>query len=244
MIYRRDTPREHARSRPCSSAGHVVLARIISSPGPRLIFLAPSDATFASTRRASALARHARVAACDAPALPARLDPARRRTAADCAIGARAFAEVPPAVPRARGSARGCARRSACRSGPPGATARARTSFRQGQWGALAADIEIRSSADLTELLAHEFEHLIEQLDGVDLARSPRQGGEAHRLDGWRVRNRAGHCRRRRWPARSSDNSTRPRAQCRRIGLARAAPRRAEQRRGAVTDSKAQTATL
>ncbi len=62
-----------------------------------------------------------------------------------------------------------------------GATSRARTSFRQGQWGALAADIEIRSVPDLTELLAHEFEHLIEQLDGVDLQALAKEG-EARRL--------------------------------------------------------------
>ena len=55
------------------------------------------------------------------------------------------------------------------------------TSFRQGEWGALAAEIEIRSVPDLTELLAHEFEHLIEQLDGVDLPALARQG-EARRL--------------------------------------------------------------
>ena len=37
------------------------------------------------------------------------------------------------------------------------------------------------ASPDLTELLAHEFEHLIEQLDGVDL-RALAKEGEARRL--------------------------------------------------------------
>ncbi len=64
---------------------------------------------------------------------------------------------------------RGCARPSACRTGPaPAPRARARRSARI-RSGALAAEIEIRSAPELTELLAHEFEHLIEQLDGVGL---------------------------------------------------------------------------
>jgi hypothetical protein len=60
-------------------------------------------------------------------------------------------------------------------------TTRARSSFRQYQFGALAAEIEIRSAPELTELLAHEFEHLIEQLDGVDL-KALAKAGMAHRL--------------------------------------------------------------
>jgi hypothetical protein len=60
-------------------------------------------------------------------------------------------------------------------------TSRARTAFRQTEGGGLDAQIEIRSAADISELLGHEFEHLIEQLDGVDLSAMAR-GGEARRL--------------------------------------------------------------
>jgi hypothetical protein len=36
--------------------------------------------------------------------------------------------------------------------------------------GTLWAAIELNSGSDLTELMAHEFEHVLEQLDGIDLA--------------------------------------------------------------------------
>lgn len=58
---------------------------------------------------------------------------------------------------------------------------RARTAFRQTRAGGLDAEIEIRSASDISELLGHEFEHLIEQLDGVDLPALAREG-EARRL--------------------------------------------------------------
>jgi hypothetical protein len=58
---------------------------------------------------------------------------------------------------------------------------RARTAFRQTRAGGLDAEIEIRSASDMSELLGHEFEHLIEQLDGVDLPAMARDG-EARRL--------------------------------------------------------------
>ena len=65
--------------------------------------------------------------------------------------------------------------------GQPIGTSRARTAFRQTETGGLAAQIEIRSASDMSELLGHEFEHLIEQLDGVDLSAMARDG-EARRL--------------------------------------------------------------
>lgn len=61
------------------------------------------------------------------------------------------------------------------------ATYRAHTAFRQTGTGGLDARIEIRSASDISELLGHEFEHLIEQLDGVDLSILVREG-EARRL--------------------------------------------------------------
>jgi hypothetical protein len=63
----------------------------------------------------------------------------------------------------------------------PGATERAAATMRRGPSGAIAAAIEIRSTENLTELLGHEFEHVIEQLDGVDL-RLLESAGEARRL--------------------------------------------------------------
>jgi hypothetical protein len=67
---------------------------------------------------------------------------------------------------------------------PPGAAPRARAVFRERPSGLLIADIEIGISPDLTELLAHEFEHVLEQLDGVDLHRLARQGQAVKMPDG------------------------------------------------------------
>ena len=49
-------------------------------------------------------------------------------------------------------------------SGPP-----ARTQITQAGNGRVIADVEINPLGDFMELLAHELEHVIEQLDGVDL---------------------------------------------------------------------------
>ena len=51
----------------------------------------------------------------------------------------------------------------------PGDSSRALTTFRQNRQGDLDANIEVRRAPDLTELLAHEFEHVLEQVEGVDL---------------------------------------------------------------------------
>jgi hypothetical protein len=66
---------------------------------------------------------------------------------------------------------------------PPSRAGRAHATVHR-QSGTFTAAIEIGDPARTTELLAHEFEHIIEQLDGVDLgALSDR--GEAHRsIDG------------------------------------------------------------
>jgi hypothetical protein len=146
-----------------------------------LIFLAPAEATLTRRLPPADLARAARVAACDAPepSLPDSIglddglqpmvrwalahSPRFRRQCRTLAAAPRLRATVSVSYPSMVG------------------TTRARTSFRQNPSGALAAEIEIRSAAALTELLAHEFEHLIEQLDGVDLHALAREGG-AHRL--------------------------------------------------------------
>lgn len=46
---------------------------------------------------------------------------------------------------------------------------RAKTRFSRPSQGPLSAAIEIGRRENLVELIAHEFEHVIEQLDGVDL---------------------------------------------------------------------------
>jgi hypothetical protein len=61
---------------------------------------------------------------------------------------------------------------------------RARTTIHRLPSGAIVADIDITPVGDPTEWLAHEFEHLIEQLDGLelmDLAR--RRQGVWHSVD-------------------------------------------------------------
>ena len=47
---------------------------------------------------------------------------------------------------------------------------RATTAMKRTEDGRLTALVEIPPLKDLEELIAHEFEHIIEQLDGVDLA--------------------------------------------------------------------------
>ena len=64
----------------------------------------------------------------------------------------------------------------------PGATERALATLRRTPVGGIDALIEIRNTDSLAELLGHEFEHVIEQLDGVNLAALAARG-EARRLD-------------------------------------------------------------
>jgi hypothetical protein len=49
-----------------------------------------------------------------------------------------------------------------------GRTARARTQIRSAPKGGLQAVVEVIEARDLAELIAHEIEHIIEKLDGVD----------------------------------------------------------------------------
>lgn len=51
---------------------------------------------------------------------------------------------------------------------------RARTSFTRDRAGLIRAAIDIPVSADFAELLAHELEHVIEQLEGINLRRLAR----------------------------------------------------------------------
>ena len=146
-----------------------------------LIFLAPAEATLTRSVSPVDIARAAQVAACDAPtlALPDSigLDDGLEsivRSALQHSPKFRQQCRALAAAPRLRATVSLAYR-------PGAGTTRARTSIRQNQWGVLAAEIEIRSVPDLTELLAHEFEHLIEQLDGADLKALAKEG-MAHRL--------------------------------------------------------------
>ena len=65
----------------------------------------------------------------------------------------------------------------------PGATDRAFATMRRTPSGDIEAVIEIRITEDLTELLGHELEHVIEQSDGVDLPQLA-SAGQARRLPG------------------------------------------------------------
>ena len=59
---------------------------------------------------------------------------------------------------------------------PRPATARARATITRHDHGLLRAIIEMPFVGDHAELLAHEFEHVIEQVEGVDLASLSRRG--------------------------------------------------------------------
>jgi hypothetical protein len=61
------------------------------------------------------------------------------------------------------------------RKSTPGASARALSTIehRKGSW---LANVSLFLDRDLVELIAHEFEHIIEQIDGVDLPRYSKQG--------------------------------------------------------------------
>jgi len=52
---------------------------------------------------------------------------------------------------------------------PVAPSARARTVFTAGASNRLVAVVELIATADIIELVAHEIEHIIEQLDGIDL---------------------------------------------------------------------------
>ncbi len=57
------------------------------------------------------------------------------------------------------------------------ANCRARTEFTRTRAGVLRAVVDLPVSRDFTELLAHELEHVIEQIEGIDLARLAGRAG-------------------------------------------------------------------
>jgi hypothetical protein len=63
----------------------------------------------------------------------------------------------------------------------PGIATRARAVVRRSASGVVFADIVIKDPSEAIELLAHELEHVIEQLDGVNLTSAAKKG-QAHRL--------------------------------------------------------------
>jgi hypothetical protein len=61
---------------------------------------------------------------------------------------------------------------------------RAQTTFRRYRTGAVIAQVDVRFGANYRELLAHEFEHVIEQIDGIDLRREAAAGRAWEVADG------------------------------------------------------------
>lgn len=57
---------------------------------------------------------------------------------------------------------------------PRGTQSPALTRIQRAADGSLTATMQVTPSSRASELIAHEFEHIIEQLDGVDLARKAR----------------------------------------------------------------------
>ena len=55
--------------------------------------------------------------------------------------------------------------------------ARARTEVSRYAFGAIRAVVELPSVVDITELLAHELEHVLEQIEGLDLPALAKEGG-------------------------------------------------------------------
>ena len=98
-------------------------------------------------------------------------------------------------------------------------SARARAEVSRYAHGAIRATIEVPSATDLTELLPHEFEHVIEQLEGLDLRALARRREGA-------------------WP-RSEQGSSKPRGRgrraCRSIGRCTARPIPPSRRRSAAS---------
>jgi hypothetical protein len=172
------------------SPASLVIVSALSS----LSFLAPTDVTLAVNATSASTptpapddgvaAVVARVSACDAPTLTLPdsieledgLEPAIRwalehsptfrqqcrALAASFRLRARVGVSYPPAT----------------------GTLRARTSITETPSGVLTARIEILSVLDLTELIAHELEHVLEQLDGVNLQALAQTGGARRLADG------------------------------------------------------------
>jgi hypothetical protein len=68
--------------------------------------------------------------------------------------------------------------------------ARAQTTINRYEAGAMRAEVTLRFSEDYLELLAHEFEHIIEQMDRVSLTDEVKNGRA------WRAPNGAFETRR------------------------------------------------
>lgn len=135
-----------------------------------LVLLAPSESLSASHAIPRVAASAARIAACDAPTLSLpqsiELSPDLRsliRESLEHSPSFRQQCRELAAAPHLRAKVR-------LNYYPlPGSTVRALTTFRNVRSGRIEAEIEIRSARDLTELLAHEFEHVLEQVEGADL---------------------------------------------------------------------------
>ena len=155
----------------CYSPEHLVVGALTS-----LTLLAPTTAPYVN---GGAVTR-ATVCDADAPSLPPSivlekgLEPIVRWTLEHSATFRRQC-RVLAAAPALSATVRVTAR-------IPDSTERALSVVRRMPSGRIDASIEIRTSSDLSELLGHEFEHVIEQLDGIDLAQL-QASGEARRIE-------------------------------------------------------------
>src|SRR5262249_52805761 len=66
----------------------------------------------------------------------------------------------------------------------PRSDVRAASTILHGTSGTWTATVEVFIGAELTQMLAHELEHVIEQIDGVDLRRLAQQGLDGVRKSG------------------------------------------------------------
>lgn len=150
-----------------------------------LVLLAPGEPFHAASATPAIAARAARVAACEAPVLSlpdsielaSGLQPIVRWSLQHSPRFRQQCREL-AAAPRLRARVRISYHRV------PGDSSRALTTFRQNRLGDIDANIEIRSAPDLTELLAHEFEHVLEQVEGVNLQTLSAQRKARRLLDG------------------------------------------------------------
>jgi hypothetical protein len=89
---------------------------------------------------------------------------------------------------------------------PVGSGRRARAVIRAEASGAVTAAIEIHTGAELPEMLGHELEHVIEQIDGVNL-RTLERHGDAHRLEDGAFETKRALLKGRRVSAEVADNA-------------------------------------
>ena len=230
------SPRDSTGARPepaLLSLGACGTRRNISWPSPRSSF---SHRGATLTRSADGGVARTRGGVRRAAHSAARLDPARTtasqplvRWALEHSPTFRQQCRALAAAPELRAT-----RQSRLR--PPGATARARTSFRSTS----GARSPPRSNPERARLDRAPGTR-VRAPDRAARRRRParaREKGRGAPPRGWRVRDRPRHCRRAPGGRRSRRQRARPHPQRRRVGLAGAAPRRADRESGVEAEAR------